>query len=165
MTTGGMSAIGLLGALVATFLVETTGRRPLLAVSAVTGSIWLVFVAACLLVPAALFPLVLAFVHLPAALLPLVLAFGPISQAAIPVMYAYASEIYPSQLRSSGFGWASAVSRVSAGVGPLLFVTHLIPAFGLSGAFAFAAALVVVAVVAMFFLDRKSTRLNSSHVA
>jgi len=143
MTTGGMSAIGLLGALVATFLVETTGRRPLLAVSAVTGSILLVIVA--------------AFLHVPAAVFPLVLAYGLIIQVAIPVMYAYASEIYPTQLRSSGFGWASAVSRVSAGVGPLLFVTHLIPAFGLSGAFAFAAALVVVAVVAMFFLAPETT--------
>jgi putative MFS transporter len=143
MTTGGMSAIGLIGALVATFLVETTGRRPLLAVSAVTGSVLLVIVA--------------AYLHVPAAVLPLVLAYGLIIQVAIPVMYAYASEIYPTDLRSSGFGWASAVSRVSAGVGPLLFVTHLIPAFGLPGAFAFAAALVVVAVVAMFFLAPETT--------
>src|SRR5690625_3772219 len=143
LTTGGMSAIGLIGALVATFLVETTGRRPLLAVSAVTGSVLLVIVA--------------AYLHVPAAVLPLVLAYGLIIQVPSPVMYAYASEIYPTDLPSSGFGWASAVSRVSAGVGPLLFVTHLIPAFGLSGAFAFAAALVVVAVVAMFFLAPETT--------
>src|SRR5690625_2607486 len=143
LTTGGMSAVGLLGALLATFLVETTGRRPLLAVAAVLGSILLVILAMVL--------------HVPAAVLPLVLVYGLIIQVAIPVMYAYASELYPTQLRSSGFGWASAVSRISAGIGPLLFVTHLVPALGLAGAFALAAGLVVVAVIAMFFLAPETT--------
>src|SRR5699024_10473346 len=95
LTTGGMAAVELLGALLATFLVETTGRRPLLAVAAVLGSILLVILAMVL--------------HVPAAVLPLVLVYGLIIQVAIPVMYAYASELYPTQLRSSGFGWASAV--------------------------------------------------------
>ena len=143
LTTGGMAAIGLVGALVATFLVEKTGRKPLLAVSAVVGSILLVLVA--------------AFLHVPAAVLPLVLIYGLIIQVAIPVMYAYASEVYPTSLRSSGFGWASAVSRISAGIGPLLFVTHLVPTFGLTGAFTFAAATVVVAVIAMFLLAPETT--------
>lgn len=143
LTTGGMSAIGLVGALLATYLVEKTGRRPLLAVSAITGSVLLVVVA--------------MFLHVPPAVLPLVLAYGLIIQVAIPVMYAYASEVYPTDLRSSGFGWASAVSRVSAGVGPLVFVTHLVPALTLPGAFAFAAGLVVLAVVAMFLLAPETT--------
>lgn len=98
-----------------------------------------------------------AFLHVPAAVLPLVLIYGLIIQVAIPVMYAYASEVYPTSLRSSGFGWASAVSRISAGIGPLLFVTHLIPTFGLTGAFTFAAATVVVAVIAMFLLAPETT--------
>src|SRR5699024_7757169 len=92
------------------------------------------------------------FLHVPPAVLPLVLAYGLIIQVAIPVMYAYASEVYPTDLRSSGFGWASAVSRVSAGVGPLLFVTHLVPALTPAGGFVFAAGLVVLAVVVMFLL-------------
>src|SRR5699024_7779844 len=92
LTTGGMSAVGLRRALLATFLVDTTGRRPLLAVAAVLGSILLVILAMVL--------------HVPAAVLPLVLVYGLIIQVAIPVMYAYASELYPTQLRSSGFGWA-----------------------------------------------------------
>src|SRR5699024_2264803 len=129
LTTGGMAAIGLVGALIATVLVETTGRKPLLAASAVTGSVLLVIVA--------------AFLDVPSAVLPLVLIYSLIIQIAIPVMYAYASEVYPTSLRSSGFGWASAVSRISAGIGPLIFVTHLVPAFGLTGAFMFAAATVV----------------------
>ncbi len=143
LTTGGMAAIGLIGALVATVLVEITGRKPLLAIAAVTGSILLVIVA--------------AFLNVPSAVLPLVLAYGLIIQVAIPVMYAYASEVYPTALRSSGFGWASAVSRISAGIGPLLFVTHLVPAFGLAGAFVVAAVTVLLAVIAMFILAPETT--------
>ena len=142
-TTGGMSAIGLIGALLATFLVEKTGRKPLLAVSAVLGSILLVVVAVLL--------------HVPSAVLPLVLTYGLVIQVAIPVMYAFASELYPTDLRSSGFGWASAVSRISAGIGPLLFVTHLVPALTLAGAFAFAGGLVFIAVLAMFLLTPETT--------
>lgn len=143
LTTGGMSAIGLIGALLATFLVEKTGRKPLLAVSAVLGSILLVVVAVLL--------------HVPSAVLPLVLTYGLVIQVAIPVMYAFASELYPTDLRSSGFGWASAVSRISAGIGPLLFVTHLVPALTLAGAFAFAGSLVFIAVLAMFLLAPETT--------
>ena len=106
LTTGGMAAIGLVGALIATVLVETTGRKPLLAIAAVTGSILLVIVA--------------AFLHVPAAVLPLVLVYGLIIQIAIPVMYAYASELYPTSLRSSGFDGPGGLPT-SAGIGPLLF--------------------------------------------
>src|SRR5699024_10542589 len=119
-----MSATVLVGALLATFLVEKTGRKPLVAVSAVLGSTLLVILA--------------VFLHVPPAVLPLVLIYGLVIQVAIPVMYAFASELYPTDLRSSGFGWASAVSRISAGIGPLLFVTQLVPALTLAGAFAFA---------------------------
>lgn len=143
LTTGGMAAFGLVGALLATVLVETTGRRPLLAVAAVTGALLLVVLA--------------MFLHVPPVVLPLVLLYGLIIQVAIPVMYAYASEVYPTDLRSSGFGWASAVSRISAGIGPLIFVTHLIPAFTLPGAFAVAAGLVIVSIIVMFVLAPETT--------
>lgn len=143
LTTGGMSAIGLIGALLATYLVEKTGRKALLAVAAVLGSLLLVVLA--------------MFLHVPAAVLPLVLIYGLVIQVAIPVMYAYASELYPTDLRSSGFGWASAVSRISAGIGPLLFITHLVPALTLPGAFGLAAGLVILAVGAMFLLAPETT--------
>src|SRR5699024_299078 len=61
LTTGGRSAIGLIGALLATFLVEKTGRKPLLAVSAVLGSILLVGVAVLPLVALAVLMMVLTF--------------------------------------------------------------------------------------------------------
>ncbi|MEV4902521.1 MFS transporter [Citricoccus sp. NPDC055426] len=136
--TGAMAAVGLLGVVVAAWLVEKTGRKWLLAVTAVVASGLLTVLAVLLQVPA--------------AVLPLVLAFGFVVQIAIPVLYAYVSELYPTELRGSGFGWASAVSRIAAGVGPLVFVAYLVPAIGLAWSFAVTGALVVVAVVVMMRL-------------
>jgi putative MFS transporter len=117
-------------------LVERLGRKLLLAVSAPLSAVLLVVVAAALKDPSA------AVVWL--------LVFGAMIQVAIPVLYAYVSELYPTHLRASGFGWASTMSRLGAGVGPLIFAWAW-PVFGLTACFAAALALVAVAVVAMFF--------------
>ena len=136
--TGAMAAVGLLGVVVAAWLVEKTGRKWLLALTAVVSSFLLVVLAALL--------------EVPTAVLPLVLAFGFVVQVAIPVLYTYVSEIYPTELRGSGFGWASAVSRVAAGVGPLVFVAWMVPAVGLAWSFVVTAVFVVAACVLMLFL-------------
>ena len=136
--TSGMAAVGLLGVVVSALLVERTGRRWLLAVTAVLSSAVLVLLA--------------SVIGVPASALPLVLVFGFVIQIAIPVLYTYVTELYPTTLRASGFGWASAASRVAAGLGPLVFVSVLQPALGLAGAFAVTGALVVLAVVAMLVL-------------
>jgi putative MFS transporter len=132
----GMAAAGLVGVVVAALLVERLGRKLLLAVSAPLSAVLLVVVAAALKDPSA------AVVWL--------LVFGAMIQVAIPVLYAYVSELYPTHLRASGFGWASTMSRLGAGVGPLIFAWAW-PVFGLTACFAAALALVAVAVVAMFF--------------
>lgn len=136
ITTSGMAAAGLVGVVVSALLVEVTGRRWLLAVSAVVASGLLVWLASVLGVPG--------------AALPLVLAFGFTVQVAIPVLYTYVSELYPTTLRASGFGWASAASRVGAGLGPLFFVGTLVPVLGLPGAFAVTGGLVLLAMAVMF---------------
>ncbi len=136
--TGAMAAVGLLGVVVAAWLVEKTGRKWLLAVTAVVSSALLTALAALL--------------DVPTAVLPLVLAFGFVVQVAIPVLYAYVSELYPTELRGSGFGWASAVSRIAAGVGPLVFVAHLVPTVGLAWSFVVTGLLVVIACVLMMVL-------------
>jgi putative MFS transporter len=133
--TGAMAAVGLLGVIVAAWLVEKTGRKWLLAVTAVASSFLMAVLAAML--------------DVPTAVLPLVLSFGFVVQVAIPVLYTYVSELYPTELRGSGFGWASAVSRIAAGVGPLVFVTWLVPVMGLVWAFVVTGVLVVAAVALM----------------
>jgi MFS transporter, putative metabolite:H+ symporter len=130
----GMAAAGLVGVVVAALLVEVAGRKLLLSVSAPLAALTLVLVAATLDDPK------VAVIWL--------LVFGAIIQIAIPVLYAYASELYPTELRASGFGWASTMSRVGAGVGPLVFAWAW-PVFGLTACFAAALVLVLVAIAAM----------------
>ena len=135
LTTSGMAAVGLLGVIAAALLVEKVGRKWILAV---TGPL-----SAGILVVVAL------VVDLPTAATVWLLVYGFVVQMAIPVLYAYVSELYPTELRGSGFGWASTVSRVGAGLGPLLFVSVLWPTLGLAVSFALAGGLVLLAVLWM----------------
>jgi MFS transporter, putative metabolite:H+ symporter len=135
MATASMTAIGLLGVIAAALLVERVGRKWLLAV---TGPLS----AASLVV----FALVL---DAPAAAQWWLLAFGFVVQVAIPVLYTYVSELYPTQLRATGFGWASTASRVGAGLVPLIFGSLLWPVLGLPLTFALTGGLVVLAVLWM----------------
>lgn len=141
--TAGMAGVGLIGVLISTALVELTGRRWLLGITAPAATGLLVILA--------------LFMDVPAAVLLLILGFGLVIQISIPVLYTYVSELYPTELRGSGFGWASTVSRIGAGVGPLVFVAWLQPTFGLAGAFGICLAGVVIAVLVMFRLAPDTT--------
>lgn len=144
ITSAGMAGVGLLGVILSTLLVELLGRRLLLVITAPAATALLVALGGVL--------------HLPAAVLTMVLGYGLLIQVAIPVLYTYVSELYPTALRGSGFGWASTISRIGAGVGPLLFMGQLEPALGLSGAFAVCLAGVLAAVVVMLVLAPDTTR-------
>lgn len=141
--TAGMAGVGLIGVLISTALVELTGRRWLLGITAPAATGLLVILA--------------LFMDVPAAVLLLILGFGLVIQIAIPVLYTYVSELYPTELRGSGFGWASTVSRIGAGIGPLIFVAWLQPTFGLAGAFGICLVGVVIAVLVMFRLAPDTT--------
>lgn len=132
--TAVMALMGLLGVVIAALLVERVGRKWLLAVSAPLSGLVLVIVALNLKVPA--------------AAVGWVLVFGVIVQVAIPVLYAYVSEMYPTELRASGFGWASTMSRFAAGFGPLIFAA-LWPVLGLPTLFIAASVLVTLAIIFM----------------
>ncbi|MFC0581874.1 MFS transporter [Micrococcoides hystricis] len=138
LTSAGMAGVGFLGVVIAAVLVERTGRKAVLAIFAPASGVLLVVLAMLL---SAKNP----------AVLWLVLAYGTVVQIAIPVLYAYVSEMYPTALRGSGFGWASTISRVGAGFGPLLFVTALVPMLGLVGAFWTVTAVVSAAALVMLF--------------
>ncbi|WP_434922690.1 MFS transporter [Glutamicibacter sp. PAEs-4] len=132
--TAVMALMGLAGVVLAALLVERVGRKWLLAISAPLSGLVLVIVAQNL--------------DVPAAAIGWVLVFGVIVQVAIPVLYAYVSELYPTELRASGFGWASTMSRFAAGFGPLIFAA-LWPVVGLGWLFAGATALVLLAILFM----------------
>ncbi|MGO2003040.1 MFS transporter [Arthrobacter rhombi] len=133
-STAGMAAVGLAGVVLAAVLVERVGRKWLLGITGPLAALVLVLVALSLSQP-----------HLAVAWL---LVFGFIIQIAIPVLYTYVSELYPTELRGSGFGWASSFSRLGAGFGPLLFA-WLWPVVGLANSFLVAGGLVLLAVIWM----------------
>jgi putative MFS transporter len=66
-------------------------------------------------------------------------------------LYVYTPELFPTHVRASGLGSASAMGRISAVAGPL-FVPPLVMTFGYTGAFAaFAACFCVSAVLVLVF--------------
>lgn len=135
--TSVMALMGLIGVAIAALLVERVGRKWLLGITGPLSALILVMVAVTVNAP------MLALIWL--------LVFGVVVQIAVPVLYTYVSELYPTELRGSGFGWASSFSRLGAGFGPLLFAV-MWPVVGLGNLFLVAGALVLVAVIMMAFL-------------
>ncbi|MFG2662193.1 MFS transporter [Streptomyces sp. NPDC048425] len=127
-----MSAVGIAGVAVSAWLVDVVGRKWLIGVSAPLASVALVLFATLLSTPTA------AMVALA--------VFGFTIQLTIPVLYAYVAELYPTSMRATGFGSASAASRVATGFAPLLFGTVMWPVFGLPLTFTLLGAAAVVAV-------------------
>lgn len=135
MSTTLMSGVGIVGVLVSTALVDLVGRKWLIGVSAPVASLALV---------------VFALVRdLPTGSVVAIGVFGFLAQLAIPALYAYVSELYPTPLRASGFGWASSVSRALTGFAPLLFGSVMWPVLGLPLTFAVLGGTVLVAVAWM----------------
>src|SRR5699024_2646608 len=86
-----------------------------------------------------------------------IIGFGVVVQIAIPTLYTYVSELYPTRLRGSGFGWASAASRLATGIAPIVYGAFMWPVLGLTVTFILTGVLVVAAVVLMGFLARETT--------
>lgn len=137
MSTTLMSGVGIVGVVVSTALVDVVGRKWLIGVSAPLGALALV-----------VFALVM---EMPTGSVVAIGVFGFLMQLTIPALYAYVSELYPTPLRASGFGWASSVSRALTGFAPLLFGSVMWPVLGLPVTFAVLALAVLGAVVWMAF--------------
>ncbi|MCL7493164.1 MFS transporter [Streptomyces sp. MCA2] len=135
MSTTLMSGVGIVGVLVSTALVDAVGRKWLIGISAPLAALALVVFALVMKVPTG------------SAVA--IAGFGFLMQLTIPAMYAYVSELYPTPLRASGFGWASSVSRALTGFAPLLFGSVMWPVLGLPVTFAVLGLAVLVAVVWM----------------
>ncbi len=116
-----MSAIGIFGCALSAVLVDITGRKWLLGISASLGSIALVGVGYT--------------IETPTVALVAIGIFGFVIQIAIPVLYAYIAEIYPTEIRASGFAWSSSASRVATGIAPIAFSAVMFPTLGLVNTF------------------------------
>lgn len=148
LVTGSMTAVGILGVIVSALIVERFGRKWVLGVSSI--------VAAVLLVGSAVF-IEASGADLTWTAKAAIIGFGFVIQIAIPTLYTYVSELYPTRLRGSGFGWASAASRLATGIAPIVFGAFMWPVLGLTLTFVLTGALVVVAVLLMGFLARETT--------
>ncbi|WAL41381.1 MFS transporter [Brevibacterium sp. BRM-1] len=156
LVTGAMTAIGILGVVAAALLVEAVGRKWVLGGSAVAASVCLVWFSLELGAGSAGDVPAPGTASLSMGAKAAILAFGFFIQVAIPALYTYVSELYPTRLRGSGFGWASAASRVATGLAPLVFGSLLWPLLGLPMTFALLGGLVVVAVAAMALCTRET---------
>jgi putative MFS transporter len=130
-----MNAVGILGVITSVLLVEVVGRKWVIGVAGPLAAFSLV-----------VFSLVMA---VPTAAIAMIAVFGFFALVVIPVMYAYVSELYPTELRASGFGWASSMSRAVTGFVPLIFGTVLWPLLGLPLTFTLMTVIVLAAVAYM----------------
>ncbi|QBD77630.1 MFS transporter [Ktedonosporobacter rubrisoli] len=131
-----LTAIGIVGVLVSAWLVEVIGRRWVVAVGGVLAAISMY-----------IFTLQL---HLPTMAQTWILVFGFTTELVLPAIQAYVPELYPTLLRGTGFGWASTMSRVCAGLVPIIFGSWLWPVFGLANTFGVIGLFVLVSIVWMW---------------
>lgn len=131
MVTTLMTGVGVAGVLVSAWLVDAVGRKWVIGLSGPLAAASLV-----------VFALVL---DMPTAATWWIGVFGFLIELTIPALYAYVSELHPTHLRASGFGWASSASRVAAGFVPVIFGTLLWPHLGLPLTFAVVGALLALA--------------------
>jgi MFS transporter, putative metabolite:H+ symporter len=150
MATTAVTAIGIFGGIISALLVEKIGRKPLIAIGAL--------VSACAMVA---FTLVITE---PGRAQACLLLFGLANNLVIPALYCYIPELYPTLLRGTGFGWASAVSRAVAGLVPLFFGAWLWPVLGLTRTFEITGLLVLIAILVMAFLapETRGMRLEQA---
>lgn len=151
-TTTLMNGLGIVGVVIAVLVVERIGRKRVIAIAGPLAAATLV-----------VFALLLGGSAVGAAIVAIG-AFGAFALIVIPVMYAYVSELYPTELRASGFGWASSSSRAITGFAPLLFGSVLWPVLGLPLTFTLLGALVVAAVAYMWFCAPETAGRELDHI-
>lgn len=135
-----MSIAGIPGFFTASWLLEKWGRKPTVIL---------------MLINSALF----AFLYGNAPTFTLLAIFGLCMQFFMfgmwSVLYAYTPELYPTKIRSSGAGFASAIGRVGALIGPVL-VGLILPQTGQSGVFMMAAISFMMAAIIVFTLGEET---------
>jgi putative MFS transporter len=135
-----ISAAGVPGFAAAAYLLERWGRKPTLALFLLGGGIS-------------------AYLYGNAANLNLTMTFGMAMQFFMfgmwSAIYAYTPELFPTNIRATAGGFASAVGRVGAMLGPYL-VGLLLPFAGQNGAFALLAGSLIIAALAVAILGEET---------
>ncbi|MGY3697259.1 putative MFS transporter [Bradyrhizobium sp. USDA 3240] len=135
-----ISLAGIPGFLVSAWLVESWGRKATLVMNLLCGAIACHFYGSA----ADQTQLILAGLCMQFFL------FGMWS-----ALYAYTPELYPTHVRATGTGFASAVGRIGSLIGPYV-IGVILPAAGQSGVFALGAGAFVVAALAVLLLGEET---------
>jgi putative MFS transporter len=123
----------------AALLVERIGRRPTLAL----------YLAA-----SAVFTLVFAVVGGAAAIVTAAVVMSFFALGAWGALYAYTPELYPTEVRATGIGWASGMSRIAGALAPT--IGGYLLALSLTSGLAVYAAAFAVGAVAVAVLGRET---------
>ncbi|MFY4774031.1 MFS transporter [Metabacillus sp. RGM 3146] len=105
--TSYITLIGLLGVVLCIFLVDKMGRKWSLALSFIFMGVALFAFAFTLHAPTSSFILLGTYMFF--------------ESIALAILYVYIPECYPTLLRVSGFGWATAITRITSDFSPLVF--------------------------------------------
>jgi putative MFS transporter len=105
--TSYVTLVGLLGVLLCIYLVDKIGRKWSLTLSFILMGVALYAFAFALKMPT------MSFV--------LLAAYDLFESIALAILYVYIPECYPTLLRITGFGWATAVTRITSAFSPLVF--------------------------------------------
>jgi len=79
-------------------------------------------------------------------------------------VYAYTAEVFPTAIRTTGVGIASAVGRIGAIVSPIL-VGYIFPAFGFGGVFGVTTAVLLAGALAVLIMGIKTKGLSLEAIA
>jgi MFS transporter, putative metabolite:H+ symporter len=135
-----ISLAGIPGFLCSAWLVEVWGRKATLALNLLAGA------AACYFYGSAADQIQLII----AGLCMQFFLFGMWS-----ALYAYTPELYPTRIRATGTGFASAIGRVGSLIGPYV-IGVILPTAGQAGVFALGAGAFVVAAIAVLVLGEET---------
>lgn len=135
-----ISLAGVPGFLVSAWLVESWGRKATLVMNLLCGAIACHFYGSA----ADQTQLIIAGLCMQFFL------FGMWS-----ALYAYTPELYPTHVRATGTGFASAVGRIGSLIGPYV-IGVILPAAGHGGVFALGAGAFVVAALAVLLLGEET---------
>ena len=144
-----ISLAGIPGFLFSAWLVESWGRKGTLALNLIGGAV------ACYFYGGATDQTQLIV----AGLCMQFFLFGMWS-----ALYAYTPELYPTAVRATGTGFASAVGRIGSLIGPTV-IGLILPTAGQSGVFALGAGAFVIAALAVLILGEETKGRTLEHIS
>jgi MFS transporter, putative metabolite:H+ symporter len=144
-----ISLAGIPGFLFSAWLVEAWGRKGTLALNLIGGAV------ACYFYGGASDQTMLII----AGLCMQFFLFGMWS-----ALYAYTPELYPTGVRATGTGFASAIGRIGSLIGPTV-IGLILPAAGQGGVFALGAGAFVIAALAVLILGEETKGRTLEHIS